>query len=145
MSKRKGKMAKIRGKISSSIKLALVSLASSFNKKEMNWVKKAWVKTPTDRRRKAVCIYGWGVELGTAEKELDLVVEKALEPQPDHNLFVWQLLLLKSVIVQLGTRHAPIALGTFSNLEHYFTFRALLRTFLTCEQNLRILRFLGNI
>ena len=35
MSKRKGKMAKIRGKISSSVKLALVSLASSINQKEI--------------------------------------------------------------------------------------------------------------
>ena len=145
MSKRKGKMAKIRGKISSSVKLALVYLASSFNQKEMNCVKKAWVKTPTDRRRKPVCIYGRGVELGTAEKELDLVVEKALEQQADHNLFVWHLLLLKSGIVQRETRHAPIALDTFSNLEHYFTFPALLSAFLTCEQNLRILRFFGNI
>ena len=145
MSKRKGKMAKIRGKISSSVKLALVYLASSFNQKEMNCVKKAWVKTPTDRRRKPVCIYGRGVELGTAEKELDLVVQKELEPQADHNLFVWHLLLLKSGIVQRGTRHAAIALGTLSNLEHYFTFPALLSAFLTCEQNLRILRFLGNI
>ena len=131
-------MAKIGGKISSSVKLALVSLASSFNKKEISCVKKTGVKTPTDRRRKAVCIYGRGIQLGTAEKELDLVVVKALEPQADHNLFVWQLLLLKSVIVQLGTRHVPIALGTFE-------FGALLSTFLTCEQNLRILRFFGNI
>ena len=65
MSKRKGKMAKIRGKMSSSVKLAFASLASSFNQKEITCVKKAWVKTPTDRRRKAVCIYGRGVELGT--------------------------------------------------------------------------------
>ena len=35
MSKRKGKVAKIRGKISSSVKLVVVSLASSFNQKEI--------------------------------------------------------------------------------------------------------------
>ena len=35
-------------------------------------------------------------------------------------------------------RHVPIALGTFSNLEHYFNFPALLSTFLTFEQNLSI-------
>ena len=54
--------------------------------------------------------------------------KKALELQADHTLFVWQLLLLKSVIVQLETRHFPIALGTFefgalfyisSTLEHF--------------------------
>lgn len=46
MSKRKGKMAKIRGKIAFSVKLALVSLASSFNQKEMNCVKKSLGKNP---------------------------------------------------------------------------------------------------
>ena len=35
MSKRKGKVAKIRGKISPSVKLVVVSLASSFNQKEI--------------------------------------------------------------------------------------------------------------
>ena len=126
------------------VEMAFVNTSIMFNRTAPEErVKKAWLKTPTIR--KSCLHYGRGVKLGTAEKELYLVEEKALEPQADHNLFVWQLLVLKPVIVQRGTRHVPIALCTFSNLEHYFTFPALLSTFLTCEQNLRILRFFGNI
>ena len=40
----------------------------------------------------------------------------------------------------------PVALGTFSSSEHYFTFPALLSTFLAFEQNLEhFFPFLGNI
>lgn len=41
---------------------------------------------------------------------------------------------------QLASRHVPIALGTLSNLEHYFT---LLSTFLIFEQNLNIFSLFG--
>ena len=40
-------------------------------------------------------------------------------------------------------RHVPIALGTFSNLEHYFNFPALENTFLSLEQNLSIFSLFG--
>ena len=45
--------------------------------------------------------------------------------------------------IRVSNRHVPIALGTFSNLEHYFTFPALLSTFLTLEQNLSIFSLFG--
>ena len=45
--------------------------------------------------------------------------------------------------IRFSNRHVPIALGTFSNMEHYFTFPALLSTFLTFEQNLSIFSLFG--
>ena len=41
------------------------------------------------------------------------------------------------------SRHFSIVLGTFSNLEHYFTFPALLSTFLTFEHKLSIFSLFG--
>ena len=41
------------------------------------------------------------------------------------------------------SRHFSIVLGTFSNSEHYFTFPALLSTFLTFEQRLSIFSLFG--
>ena len=45
--------------------------------------------------------------------------------------------------IRVSNRHVPIALGNFSNLEHYFTFPALLSTFLTLEQNWSIFSLFG--
>ena len=45
--------------------------------------------------------------------------------------------------IRFSNKHVPIALSTFSNMEHYFTFPLLLSTFLTFEQNLSIFSLFG--
>jgi len=65
---------------------------------------------------------------------LDLVVEKALEPQADHSLFVWQLLLLKSLIV-----------GQFFEFGALFYISSTLEHFLDLWAEFENLRFFGNI
>ena len=48
-----------------------------------------------------------------------------------------------STATTTSIRAVPIALGTFSSLEHYYMFPSLLSTFLTFEQNLNIILLFG--